>query len=234
MRVLVVVPTYNEALNVATIVERILRGSADADVLIADDGSPDGTADVVRSLISRHGSRVSLSLHESKAGRGAAVMRGFRLGLHDRRYTHFAEMDADLSHSPDELPRLLRLTERADVAVASRYILGSEIRGCAWHRRVWSRSSNAVIHAVLRLPLSDYTNGFRVYRRAAVERLATAPLRERGFIALSEWAMVLHRSGFRFADAPTVFVDRQRGKSNMSVSEALGALRALMRLARLR
>ena len=224
-----VVPTFNEALNIVEIVERVLRAGPAFDVLVVDDNSPDGTALVVERLTQEH-PRVRLMRRAWKAGRGDAVMAGFRSGLESGSYEYFGEMDADLSHEPESWPSLRAAAKQADVVIGARYARGGVIRGWGPHRRAWSWLSNRIIALVLRTPTSDNTNGFRLYSRAAVETLASAHLRERGFIALSEWAFVLHRAGYRFADVPVVFIDRQRGTSNMSAAEALGALRALARL----
>lgn len=229
---LVVVPTYNEALNLETLAERLFRACPDCHLLIVDDNSPDGTARVAQSLVARYPERAMLLRREKKLGRGAAVMAGFREGLPESRYSRFVEMDGDLSHAPEALPQLLAESRGVDVVIGSRYVRGGRIEGWGLHRRLWSGLANRLIHLVLRLPISDYTNGYRVYSRLAVERLAAADLRERGFICLTEWAVVLHRAGFRFSDLPTVFINRQRGDSNMSAAEAVGALRALFRLAR--
>lgn len=228
-RTLVVVPTFNEAPNIAEMVERILRIDAALDVLVVDDNSPDGTALIVEGLAEQH-PEVRLLRRTAKSGRGNAVMAGFRMGLEGDQYGHFAEMDADLSHEPESLPDLMAAAAHADVVVGSRYVKGGRIQGWGAHRRAWSWMSNRIIAVVLRTPIADNTNGFRLYSRAAVETLASATLREKGFIALSEWTFVLARAGYRFADVPVLFIDRTRGTSNMSASEALGALRALVRL----
>ena len=222
-RVLIVLPTYNEALNLPLLIPRILAALADADVLVVDDGSPDGTAAVADGIAERSASRVSVMRRARKSGRGGAVLAGFRGGMADARYTHFSEMDADLSHQPEELPQMLaRATAGADLVVGSRYVPGAPpVEGWSAARRIWSRSSNRLIRAVLRLPMTDFTNGFRLYTRRAVQR-----------VALSEWAFVLHHAGLPIAEVPSRFINRRLGRSNMSLSEALGAARALVRLSR--
>ena len=233
-RVLIVLPTYNEALNLPLLIPRILAALADADVLVVDDGSPDGTAAVADGIAERSASRVSVMRRARKSGRGGAVLAGFRGGMADARYTHFSEMDADLSHQPEELPQMLaRATAGADLVVGSRYVPGAPpVEGWSAARRIWSRSSNRLIRAVLRLPMTDFTNGFRLYSRRAVQRLAEQDLRETGFVARSEWAFVLHHAGLPIAEVPSRFINRRLGRSNMSLSEALGAARALVRLSR--
>jgi dolichol-phosphate mannosyltransferase len=233
-RVLVVLPTFNEALNLPLLIPEILAAVADADVLVVDDGSPDGTAAIADGLAGRSDGRVSVLRRTHKSGRGSAVLAGFEHGLADSRYTHFCEMDADLSHQPDEIADMLACAiAGADLVIGSRYMAGApQIEGWSTPRRIWSRASNELIKAVLRLPMTDFTNGLRVYSRRAVEHLAVENLRETGFVALSEWAFFLHREGMPIAENPSRFVNRRLGKSNMSTAEAIGAARALVRLSR--
>ncbi|MDQ3690382.1 MAG: polyprenol monophosphomannose synthase [Chloroflexota bacterium] len=229
-RSLVVIPTYNEALNIEQLVTELLAVDEGIDILVADDASPDGTGALVEGLGARHPGRVSVLHRSGKGGRGAAVLAGLKQGLADERYARLVEMDADLSHLPEELPSLLAASENADLVIGSRYGQGSRIIGWSRKRKLWSRMSNRLLRTVLRLPTRDYTNGFRVYSRPAASVLATAELRERGYISLSEWAWVLHHAGMRFADVPTTFVNRRQGVSKMGTGEALSALRALVRL----
>ena len=226
MKLLVVIPTYNEALNLPILVPRLLAVKPDAEILVVDDGSPDGTADVARQLGLRVLERTT------KAGRGGAVMAGFRAGLETGGYDAYLEIDADVSHQPEELPRFFDAAERADMVVGSRYLEGARIEGWSWRRRAWSRMSNRMIRSVLGVPLTDFTNGFRLYSPRAVEYLAAAPLRETGYITLSEWAYALHAAGMPLTEVPTVFINRRLGTSNMSAAEALNALRGLVRMKR--
>jgi dolichol-phosphate mannosyltransferase len=233
MRLLVVIPTYNEALNLPHLVPRLLAAEPDADLLVVDDGSPDGTAAVARELGASHDGRVRLLERSSKSGRGGAVLAGLRSGLEQGGYDGYLEIDADLSHQPEELPRFLEAARAgADMVVGSRYLPGARIEGWSWRRRVWSRMSNRLIRTALGVPLSDFTNGYRLYSPRAVRLLATAPLRETGYISLSEWAYALHRAGMSVAEVPTVFINRRLGTSNMSAGEAFNALRGLVRMKR--
>ena len=229
-RVMMVLPTYNEALNLPLLIPRILAVRDDVDVLVVDDGSPDGTGQVAEELGRTFAPRVKVLHRASKSGRGGAVMAGFRQGIADDRYTWFGEMDADQSHQPEELPAFLEAIRNADLVVGARDVPGGRIEGWGLSRRVWSRTSNRIIRRVLGVPLTDFTNGYRVYSRRAVEHLASTELRETGFISLSEWAFVLHNAGMRMTQVPTLFINRRLGKSNMSANEAIGALRALLRM----
>lgn len=233
MKLLIVVPTYNEALNIPHLIPRVLAVAPDADILVVDDGSPDGTAAVARDVGAAHDGRVQVLERATKSGRGGAVLAGLKHGLTGGGYDAYVEIDADLSHQPEELPRFLDAAARgADLVVGSRYLDGAGIQGWSWKRRAWSRLSNRLIRTVLGVPLSDFTNGYRLYSPRAVDQLAGASLRETGYITLSEWAYALHRVGMRLAEVPTVFINRRYGTSNMSAAEAMDALRGLMRMKR--
>lgn len=235
MTLLVIIPTYNEALNLPHLVPRLLAVAPDSNVLVVDDGSPDGTAGVARELGAQYNGHVDVLERSAKAGRGGAVLAGLKHGLALGAYDCYLEIDADLSHQPEELPRFLEAAAGgADVVVGSRYLVGARIEGWSWRRKVWSRLSNRLIRAVLGVPLSDFTNGYRLYSRRAVEHLVSAPLRESGYISLSESAYALHIAGMRMAEVPTVFINRRYGTSNMSIAEALNAFRGLIRMKRRR
>ena len=228
-RVVVILPTFNEAQNILILVPFLLALGAQIDVLIVDDSSGDGTGRVADDLADRH-ARVSVLHRPSKAGRGGAVMAGMRQALSNDRYAWFCEMDADLSHQPEELAAMLEAAAGVDMVVGSRYVPGGGIEGWGTVRRVWSRMSNRIIRTVLGVPLADFTTGYRVYSRRAVELLTGAELRETGYIALSEWAYKIHGAGMPIREVPSVFVNRRFGKSNMSAAEAVGAIRALLRM----
>ena len=226
MRLAIIIPTYNEALNLPHLVPRIRAVQPDAEILVVDDGSPDGTATVAEGL------HVGVLSRSTKSGRGGAVLAGLIQASGDPEIEWFLEMDADLSHQPEELERLLAVSEGADMIVGSRYLPGARIEGWSWRRKVWSRMSNRMIRTVLGVPMSDFTNGYRLYSRRAVEHLAGRRLRETGYISLSEWAYVLHRARMTIREVPTTFINRRLGTSNMSASEAVDALRGLIRMRR--
>ena len=226
MRLAIIIPTYNEALNLPHLVPRIRAVQPDAQILVVDDGSPDGTAAVADGL------DVGVLSRSTKSGRGGAVLAGLIQASGDPDNEWFLEMDADLSHQPEELERLLAVGDGADMVVGSRYLPGARIEGWSWRRKVWSRMSNRMIRTVLGVPMSDFTNGYRLYSRRAVEHLAGRRLRETGYISLSEWAYALHRARMTIREVPTTFINRRLGTSNMSASEAVDALRGLIRMRR--
>jgi dolichol-phosphate mannosyltransferase len=229
-RVIVILPTFNEAQNIAILVPMLLAVAPNVDVIVVDDNSPDGTGRIADSLATDLRRRVSVLHRNSKSGRGGAVMAGMHQALADDTYAWFCEMDADLSHQPKELSPMLDAALGVDMVVGSRYIPGGGIEGWSIGRRVWSRTSNRIIRTVLGLPLTDLTTGYRVYSRRAVEFLASAPLRETGYITLSEWAYTIHKAGMVTKEVPSIFINRKIGKSNMSAGEAVGAIRALLRM----
>ena len=226
MRIAIVVPTYNEALNLPLLVPRIRAAASDAHVLVVDDGSPDGTAAIAEGL------GVDVLKRSTKSGRGGAVLAGLKRVSALPDIDVFCEMDADLSHLPEELERLLAAADAADMVAGSRYLPGARIEGWSWRRKVWSRMSNRIIRTVLGVPMTDFTNGYRIYSRRAVDHLASRRLRETGYISLSEWAYALHRAGMTITEVPTTFINRRLGTSNMSASEAVNALRGLIRMRR--
>lgn len=228
-RPLIVVPSYNEAENIERLTEALL--SHGADVLVVDDDSPDGTSPIVESLSKKHPGRVHLLCRKGgKNGRGGATLDGFKWALERPQYDPIFEMDADFSHDPAELPRFLEAVKTADVVVGSRYLPQSRIVNWPLRRRVFSRLANALAAFVLRLPLSDYTNGYRCYRRSALEKLKPENIPEKGYIVLSYIAAQLAANGCRFHDVSTTFVNRRRGVSQLSRGEVFQALRGILRV----
>ncbi len=228
--ILIVVPTYNERDNVVPLCEELLVRPERPDALVVDDNSPDGTAAEARALAARYPGRMHVLCRESKGGRGGAVLAGFSWGL-GRDYRFFFEMDADFSHRPDEIPLFLEAAREADVVVGSRYLPASRILNWPRARRFFSKLANRYARFLLRIPITDYTNGFRCYRRAAVEGIDVAAVNASGYIVLSEIACQLYRRRFRFAEVPTEFVNRRRGESNLSPAEIVSAFVGVLRLA---
>ncbi len=228
-KILIIVPCYNERENIAQLIEAVLAQSPDIDVLIVDDQSPDGTSPLVESLIPQYAGRLMLFSRSGKGGRGSAVLAGFRFAL-QRKYELVFEMDADFSHEPTEIPRFLEKIKDVDFVIGSRYLPGSEIREWSRKRTFFSFWANHYARLVLRIPLSDYTNGYRCYRRKALEALEMEKIDAKGYVVLSEVAYQLYKKGFTIGEVPTVFVNRRRGISNLSGKEIKEAFFSVLRI----
>lgn len=227
--ILVVIPTYNERDNIGALCDELLSRPERPDVLVVDDNSPDGTAAEAEEVARRYPGRLHVLRRKGKGGRGGAVLDGLAWGL-GGGYEFFFEMDADYSHRPGELPRFLEAARGADVVVGSRYLPASRIVNWPRARRFFSKLANSYARFFLRIPITDYTNGYRCYSRAAVEALDAGAVDASGYVVLSEVAYQLYRRGFRFADVPTEFVNRRRGESNLSPGEILSAFVGVLRL----
>jgi dolichol-phosphate mannosyltransferase len=232
---IVIIPTYNEQENVEAIVRAVFAQPHDFHVLIVDDGSPDGTAQTVRQLqASAFAGRLHLLERSGKLGLGTAYIAGFRWGL-ERDYQYFFEMDADFSHNPDDLPRLLATCRDggADVAVGSRYCRGGRVVNWPLDRIILSRGASLYTSLILWMPVADPTAGFICYRRKVLETMNLDAIRFIGYAFQIEMKYTAHRLGFRVKDVPITFKDRERGQSKMSlniIQEAmLGVLQMRMR-----
>ncbi|QGG95564.1 polyprenol monophosphomannose synthase [Actinomarinicola tropica] len=215
MRTLVVLPTYQEAENIEEVLGRVRRAVPDADVLVVDDGSPDGTADLAEAVGARLGG-VSVLRRPGKAGLGSAYRAGFAVGLREG-YEALVEMDSDLSHDPDALPQLLAaLDGGADLVIGSRYVPGGAIPNWATHRLLLSRWGNRYAATVLGLPVRDATAGFRAYRATMLARIPLRGVRADGYAFQIEMAYAVARRGGTIVEVPIAFTDRVRGTSKMS------------------
>jgi len=223
VRCLVVVPTYQEAGNVAEVLRRTRAALPDGAVLIVDDGSPDGTADRAEAVGAELGS-VSVLRRQSKDGLGAAYRAGFSWGI-ERGFEVLIEMDADLQHDPAALPSLRRrIEDGADLAIGSRYVEGGSIPAWSWHRRALSRYGNRYAATVLRLPVTDATSGFRAYHANTLRLLDASAFRADGYGFQIETAYRIKRAGGQIVEVPISFQERVTGTSKMSwriVVEAL-------------
>jgi len=222
-RVLVLLPTYNEIENIEDVIERVRAALPKADILVIDDGSPDGTADRAQKLGEVLGG-VDVLRRGTKSGLGCAYRAGFRVGL-ARGYDVMVEMDADLSHDPAMLPELVAAVEQgADLAIGSRYVAGGTIPDWSWFRRAISRGGGLYARLVLGLSVHDATAGFRAYRREQLSRIDLDEVRAGGYGFQVEMTYLTERSGGRIDEIPIEFRDRSLGRSKMSgriVVEAL-------------
>ena len=219
-RSLVVLPTYNEAENVEPMIREVLAAAEDLAVLVVDDGSPDGTADLVRRARAEPDltPRVHLIEREGKLGLGTAYLAGFRYGL-EQGFERVLTMDCDFSHKPAYLPDLLAGMANHDMMIGSRYVPGGGIRNWPWHRKFLSGFANVYTRALLRLPVRDCTSGFRCYSREVLEKVDPFAVRSSGYSFLEEMVWRVQRKGFRIGEVPILFEDRERGQSKIDGSE---------------
>jgi apolipoprotein N-acyltransferase len=221
-RAAVILPTYNERDTVEEVIDRVGAVSDRVDVLVVDDSSPDGTGDLVRKVADRD-PRVRILHRPDKGGLASAYLDGFALTMAEG-YDLVVEMDADLSHRPDDLPRLLEAAGRHHLVIGSRYVPGGGVRNWSMVRRALSRGGNLYVRVLLGLPVADATSGFRVYRREALRELTARRLRSEGYAFQVELAYRAWRRGLDVAEVPITFEERRHGQSKISraiVAEAL-------------
>ncbi len=224
-RVVVVVPTYNEADNLAWIVRRLRTAVPHADVLVVDDGSPDGTGTIADDLAAGD-PQVSVVHRTAKEGLGAAYLHGFRIAL-ERGYDVIGEMDADGSHQPEQLPRLLEALEDADLVLGSRWVPGGSVVNWPWPRKALSRGGNLYTRLLLGIPVHDATGGFRLFRRTTLDKIDLAEVRSVGYCFQADLAWRTVEAGLRVREVPIEFVERVRGESKMSPAVAVESLRLI-------
>jgi dolichol-phosphate mannosyltransferase len=214
-RALVIVPTYNERDNISRLIGAVLDKDPRLEMLIVDDGSPDGTGDIVEKL-GQETKRVHLLRRPKKMGLGTAYIAGFKWSL-ERGYDYTFEMDADFSHDPAHIPHMLRAIETADLVIGCRYV-GGKVTVVNWpiSRLLLSYGANMYARWVTGLPLHDSTAGFKVYRRAALGAIDLDDVRSNGYAFQIETHFRTWRKGFRIVEIPIVFVDRTEGTSKMS------------------
>ena len=214
-RALVIVPTYNERENIAKLIETVLAQDARLDLLVVDDGSPDGTGAIVDAIRERE-PRVNVLHRPSKMGLGTAYLAGFRWAL-DAGYAYIFEMDADFSHDPAHLPSFLEAIEGADLVLGSRYRHG-KVTVVNWpiSRLMLSYSANMYARAVTGLQLWDSTGGFKCFRREVLEAIDLTSVKSNGYAFQIEMSFRAWKRGFRIVEIPIVFTDRSEGESKMS------------------
>jgi dolichol-phosphate mannosyltransferase len=223
-RTLVIIPTYNERENLPLIVGRVHTARPDVDVLVVDDGSPDGTGELANELALADPDRVHVMHRASKAGLGAAYLAGFAWGL-GRGYTVLVEMDADGSHAPEELFRLLDAVDAgADLSIGSRYIDGGTVRNWPRRRKLLSQTANGYSRIMLGVQINDITAGYRAYRREVLEKIELGTVDSKGYCFQIEMTWRTITAGFTVAEVPITFTERELGKSKMSGSNIREAI----------
>ncbi len=226
-RCVMVVPTYNEADNIEWIVGRLRTAQPGVDVLIVDDDSPDGTGGIADKLAAGD-EAVSVVHRTEKAGLGAAYLHGFDVAL-DAGYDVIGEMDADGSHQPEQLQRLLDALHDADLVIGSRYVPGGSVVNWPVRRLLLSRGGNLYVRLLLGIRVKDATAGFRLFRRATLERIDLPNVRSTGYVFQTDLAFRTISRGMRVTEVPIEFIERVRGDSKMSGQVANESLRLITR-----
>lgn len=214
---LIIIPTYNERDNVNAIIDAILNLDNDFNLLIVDDNSPDGTADIVRGLQNRYQGRLHLESRKGKLGLGTAYIFGFKWAL-KRDYNFIFEMDADFSHDPNDLPKLLKACseDNADLAIGSRYSNGVNVVNWPMSRVLLSYFASKYVRLITRMPIHDTTAGFKCYRRSVLEAIDFHKIRFTGYAFQIEMKFRTWKQGFKLKEVPVIFTDRKLGESKMS------------------
>jgi dolichol-phosphate mannosyltransferase len=226
-RILVIIPTYNERENLETIVGRVRAAVPAAQVLVADDASPDGTGAIADRLAA--GDEQVHVLHRSaKEGLGAAYIAGFRWGI-EHGFDVLVEMDADGSHQPEELPRLLSALEGNDLVIGSRWVSGGQVRNWPKNREILSRGANVYSRLMLGIPVHDATGGYRAYRAVTLQKIGIDDVSSQGYCFQVDLTLRTVRGGLRVAEVPTTFVERTHGASKMSRAVIIEAFRRVTR-----
>jgi len=218
----VIIPTYNERENLPLILDRVRVAVPAADILVVDDGSPDGTG-VIADKFAADDSQIEVLHRDQKAGLGAAYVAGFRHGL-AAGYEVLVEMDADGSHAPEQLPRLLAAIEHADLVLGSRWVPGGRVLNWPKSRELLSRGGNLYTRLALGIELHDATGGYRAYRRSVLQTIDLSSIASQGYCFQVDLAWRAVQAGFRVTEVPITFAERERGESKMSgniVREAL-------------
>ncbi|MDO5082007.1 polyprenol monophosphomannose synthase [Arachnia propionica] len=228
MRVLVIIPTFNEAQNIEAIIARLRRSVPAAHVLVVDDQSPDGTGELADALAEQD-DHVHVLHRAGKEGLGAAYLAGFRWGL-ERDYDVLVEHDADGSHQPEQLPRLLSALERADMVKGSRYVPGGSVVNWPWHRLFLSRGGSFYIRLLLGMPYRDITGGFNAFRASTLRAIIDLPIDRRGYGIQRDLTWHAHRAGFRIVEVPIEFVEREFGDSKMGRNVVIEAILSTTRM----
>ena len=211
---LIIIPTYNERENIPALMEQILGIVPNADVLVVDDNSPDGTVDEIMKLFGAD-ARCSVLRRKGPRSFGRSSVDGYRYAL-VREYARLVQMDADFSHDPRSLPELLNASASFDVVIGSRYCQGGGTRNWAWHRRLLSRFANRYVSLITGMKITDSTSGFRCYTRRALEIILENPIDAEGYSIQVEATYRAHTAGVSITELPIIFDERREGTSKMS------------------
>lgn len=214
MKTLIITPTYNESKNITVLVEKLRLANSDAHILIIDDNSPDGTAEIVKNIM-KNQSDIYLIEREGKLGLGTAYCTGFKWAL-ERGYDRIVQIDADLSHNPKDIPRLLAASEKYDLILGSRYKTGVNVVHWPMRRLLLSFFANIYAKIITGLPVKDATGGFKCYRREVLESFDLTQIKSEGYSFQIESTFLAWRKGFSIQEIPIIFNDRTVGQSKMT------------------
>lgn len=229
MSLTVIIPSFKESDNIAKLSSSIVDSIPNSNILVVDDTPDTSCVDAIKSLNNKN---IKIVHRAAKKGRGSAVILGIKKSLKNKSH-FYLEMDADYSHPFEQIPELIEKmkNDQADMVIASRYLPSSQIINWPQKRKWFSSFSNKLAFLLLRVPVSDYTNGFRLYSpQAATEIVRTCDRGSKGFIALSEILVNLHYRGFKIVEVPTVFTNRLRGESSLTIKEITNAASGLFRI----
>lgn len=214
-KTLVIIPTYNEADNVGNVIRKIIsRNIPGLSVLVVDDNSPDGTAEIATKIGARD-SRVKLLKRAGKLGLGTAYVEGFKYAI-EEGYDYIFEMDADLSHYPGDIPKLLERVQEYDLVIGSRYVRGVNVINWPFSRLFLSLAANWYTRLITRMPIHDCTSGFKCFRRKVLESINLDAISSDGYSFQIEMHYKAWKKGFRILELPIIFVDREKGSSKMT------------------
>lgn len=216
---IIIIPTYNERENIEDIIRTIFGLDKVFHILIIDDGSPDGTADIVKRMQEEFSERLFMIQRKGKLGLGTAYIAGFKWSL-ERQYDYIFEMDADFSHDPADLPRLYNActVENADVAIGSRYVSGVNVVNWPMGRILMSYFASAYVRIVTGMPIRDTTAGFKCYRRRVLEKINFDNIHFKGYAFQIEMKFTAYKYGFKIIEVPVIFTNRKKGISKMNSS----------------
>lgn len=215
MKTLVIIPTYNERENIILLVETISGLNPEFEVLVVDDNSPDGTADIVKKLQNKF-PRIFLYQRNGQRGFGSSYLDAFKRILPEEYYETVVMMDADFSHNPEEIPKMIEKLSGFDVIIGSRYVKGGEIENWSWKRRLLSRFANFYARIILGMPIGDLTAGFMCFRKDILMSIDLYSINSEGYAFLVELKYKMIKSGYKMLEHPIVFTERREGQSKMS------------------
>ena len=222
MKILAISPTYNEKKNISELINRIFQLPLEVDLLIVDDNSPDGTADIFKDIMIQN-KNIYILEREKKLGLGTAYCKGFQWAL-DREYNLIVQIDADLSHNPDDILRMVEMSKSFDLVIGSRYIGGVNVINWPMRRLLLSYFANLYAHFLTRLPIKDSTGGFKCFHRKVLESIDLKTIRSQGYSFQIEMNFLAWVKGFKLKEIPIVFTDRTVGESKMNRGIVLEAI----------